>query len=79
MIGSVGGTLGIFTGFSISNMITYLINKLPRLIDMVKTKFKPSSLDKNSNGDRLYQLEYLLSLETRIEEIEKSLNMNKLV
>ena len=60
-------------------MITYLINILPKLIDMVKTKFKPSALDKDSNGDRLYQLEYLLSLEARIEEIEKSLNINKLV
>ena len=54
MIGSVGGTLGLFIGFSFSNVLTILIEHLQLRIDKIYSrKIKPTHIKRITHNDEM--------------------------
>ena len=78
MVGSVGGTLGMFIGFSFTNMISLCISGIKMLIEMISRKTaRKSKIDdvepfEKVDNEEEQRPNYVLLLE-RIESIEKKM------
>ena len=82
LIGSVGGTLGLFIGFSFSNVIVWLIVNIQRFYNAVKYYFRiPNATitnyddDDYKNGNRISANE---TMESPIAKIEMQLEQTQL-
>ena len=82
MIGSIGGTLGIFIGFSLSNVISFLINCLrrlriePRKLCKKKEKQQLQFLRKIKVSDKQCQ-PYNNQLQSQINQLQNQINQSQ--
>ena len=61
MIGSIGGTLGLFVGFSFSNVSSYVINAMKTLITKNKTTSIKTSKDLNLTNEEILKIRIILA------------------
>ena len=84
MIGSVGGTLGLFIGFSFSNMFVCIIEYLQRLLTAFKNYFRISDTVFNNDNDNetsqnenlnktIQHLDRITLIEIQLEQTEEKL------
>ena len=76
MIGSVGGTLGLFIGFSFMNVITFLINTIEKIFpcNCTTTLFRNKEpINKQIDVTSGYDHQRFLELEKRITQLENNL------
>ena len=80
MIGSVGGTLGLFIGFSFMNVITFLINTIEKLFACKhNNNCNCSMFRKEPNSNQIDVTGYdqrFLELEKRMSKIENMVSQN---
>ena len=73
MLGSVGGTLGLFIGFSFMNVITFLINTMEKIFpcNCTTTLFRNKEpINKQIDVTSGYDHQRFLELEKRISQLE---------
>ena len=76
MIGSVGGTLGLFIGFSFMNVITFLINTMEKIFpcNCTTTLFRHKDpINKQIDATGGYDHQRFLELEKRMSQLENNL------
>ena len=61
MIGSIGGTLGLFVGFSFSNVSSYVINVMKTLITKNRTTSIQISKDLNLTNEEILKIRIILA------------------
>ena len=61
MIGSIGGTLGLFVGFSFSNVSSYVINVMKSLITNNRTNIVKTSQDINLTNEEILKIRIILA------------------
>ena len=71
MIGSIGGTLGLFVGFSFLNIVTLLVDFLKKLI--VKNEVGQGSIEK---GLTPFQLEQVRTEVQKIISAKQSMKLD---
>ena len=80
MIGSVGGTLGLFIGFSFSNVINVLIGYLQLFLNKICWKnsgFMDQEMSRTRIGNQAKDAEYVYKLqlmEIKLNEMQKAIN-----
>ena len=80
MIGSVGGTLGLFIGFSLSNIINVLIGYLQLFLNKIywkNSKIMDQEMSKTRIGNLTKDAEYqhkLQLIEINLNKMQKDIN-----